>query len=38
MTVVIGYRDSAVRPFSDVIAKPQMGDDHTLNFVIENLN
>ena len=38
ISVVIGYRDSAVRPFSDVIAKPQMGDDHTLNFVIENLN
>jgi uncharacterized protein with von Willebrand factor type A (vWA) domain len=38
ISVVIGYSDESVRPFSDVIAKPQKGDDNTLSFVIENLN
>ena len=38
ISVVIGYQDRSVRPFSDVIAKPQKGDDATLEFVIENLN
>ena len=38
ISVVIGYHDKAVRGFSDVIAKPQKGDDATLEFVIESLN
>ena len=38
ISVVIGYNDHSVRTFSDVIAKPQKGDDATLEFVIENLN
>ena len=38
ISVVIGYQDRSVRSFSDVIARPQKGDDSTLEFVIENLN
>ncbi|WP_029421716.1 VWA domain-containing protein [Alicyclobacillus macrosporangiidus] len=38
ISVVIGYDDRSVRPFSDVIAKPQVANDATLSFVIENLN
>jgi len=38
ISVVIGYQDRSVRPFSDVIAKPQKGNDAALEFVIENLN
>ncbi|SFU95874.1 von Willebrand factor type A domain-containing protein [Alicyclobacillus macrosporangiidus] len=37
ISVVIGYDDRSVRPFSDVIAKPQVADDATLSFVIEAL-
>lgn len=37
ISVVIGYHDKSVRPFSDAIAKPQKGNDDTLNFVIESL-
>ncbi|MCL6445286.1 MAG: hypothetical protein K6T83_17820, partial [Alicyclobacillus sp.] len=38
ISVVIGYDDRSVRPFSDAVAKPQVADDATLSFVIENLN
>lgn len=38
ISVVIGYDDHSVRSFSDCIAKPQMGDDSTLTFVIESLH
>ena len=38
ISVVIGYNDASVRPFSDMVAKPQMADDATLTFVIESLN
>lgn len=38
ISVVIGYQDRSVRPFSDVIARPQKGDDDTLEFVVESLN
>lgn len=38
ISVVIGYDDHAVRPFSDIIAKPQVADDSTLTFVIESLH
>ncbi|MCL6443703.1 MAG: hypothetical protein K6T83_09660 [Alicyclobacillus sp.] len=38
ISVVIGYNDHSVRPFSDIIAKPQVADDATLSFVIEALN
>ena len=37
ISVVIGYDDRSVRPFSDVIAKPQVADDTTLSFVVEAL-
>ncbi|EPZ47876.1 hypothetical protein [Alicyclobacillus acidoterrestris] len=38
ISVVIGHSDTAVRPFTDQLAKPQVGDDDTLSFVIESLN
>ncbi|OFW79050.1 MAG: hypothetical protein A2201_09315 [Alicyclobacillus sp. RIFOXYA1_FULL_53_8] len=38
ISVVIGYQERFVRSFSDVIAKPQKGDDATLDFVVEHLN
>jgi uncharacterized protein with von Willebrand factor type A (vWA) domain len=38
ISVVIGYDDRSVRPFSDYVAKPQMGDDAALSFVVESLN
>lgn len=37
ISVVIGYHDASVRPFSDHIAKPQKGDDATLDFIVEAL-
>lgn len=37
ISVVIGYDDRSVRPFSDAIAKPQVADDTTLSFVVEAL-
>lgn len=38
ISVVIGHSDSAVRGFTDLLAKPQIANDDVLSFVTESLN